>query len=116
MCYVTPDYLSDSSRTRDCTEDNHKFCNDPGIFTGFSAKGSSDSDGAKSPTSPLDIKTFSAIGITDFHENGLDFESSSPEQHNETIPIGSPHGFTKSHTCVISRSSKSSTNSSTAAS
>eukprot|EP00253_Pinus_taeda_P006293 PITA_06293 len=103
MCYVTPDYISDSSRTRDCPEDNHKFCNDPGIFTGFRAKGSSDSNGAKSPTSPLDVKTFSGIGITDFHENGLDVQSSSPKQHSETISIGSPHGFTESHTCVISR-------------
>eukprot|EP00253_Pinus_taeda_P030033 PITA_30033 len=110
MCYVTHDYLSDSSRTRDCPEDKHKFCNGPGIFTGFSAKGSSDSDWAKSPTSPLDIKTFSGIGITDSHENGLDLQSSSPKQHSETILIGSPRGSTKSHTCVISRGSKSGTN------
>eukprot|EP00253_Pinus_taeda_P029016 PITA_29016 len=110
MCYVAPDYISDSSRTRDYPEDNHKFCNDPGIFTGFSAKGSSDSDGAKSPTSLLDIKTFSGIGITDFHENDLDIQSISPKKHSDTIPIGSPHGFTKSHTCVISCGSNSSTN------
>jgi len=121
MCYVTPDYPADSSRTSDCPEDKHRFCNASGIFIGFNAKGSSDSEGTKSPTSPLDIETFSGIGITDLHENGFDFPSSSPKQHSETIPIGSPHGFTKDthqtgmdyskgKTSVISHRSKSSTN------
>jgi len=117
---MMPDYPFDSSPTRDCPDDKHKFCNAPSIFIGFNPNGSSDSEGAKSPTSPLDIKTFCGIGITRWYENSLDSQLSSPEHQSETIPIGSPHGFTKStsqtgmehsesYTCVTSHGPKSST-------
>jgi hypothetical protein len=120
MFHLMPDYPSDSSPIRDWPEDKHKFCNAPRIFIGFNPKGSSDSEPAKSPTSPLDIKTFSGVGITHCHENSIDSQLSSPKKESETIPIGSPHGFTKSthhtgmehsesYTCVISHGSKSST-------
>lgn len=94
----------------------------PSIFIAFNPKGSSDSEWVKSPTSPLDIKTFSGVGITGGHQNSLDPNLISPQQQRETIPIGSPHGFIKSnsqnsgmensesYTCVISRDSNSSTN------
>jgi len=93
----------------------------PSIFIDFNPKGSSDSEGVKSPTSPLDIKTFSGVGITDWHQNSLDPNLISPQQQRETIAIGSPHGFTKSnsqksgmensesYTCVTSYGPKSST-------
>jgi hypothetical protein len=117
---MMPDYPFDSSPTRDCPDDKHKFCNAPRIFIGFNPNGSSDSEGAKSPTSPLDIKTFCGIGITRWYENSLDSQLSSPKHQSETIPIGSPHGFTKStsqtgmehsesYTCVTSHGPKSST-------
>jgi hypothetical protein len=117
---MMPDYPFDSSPTRDCPDDKHKFCNAPSIFIGFNPNGSSDSEGAKSPTSPLDIKTFCGIGITHWYENSLDSQLSSSEHQSETIPIASPHGFTKStsqtgmehsesYTCVTSHGPKSST-------
>nr|XP_010915049.1 FCS-Like Zinc finger 8 isoform X1 [Elaeis guineensis] len=38
------------------------FFSVPGLFVGFSAKGSPDSESARSPTSPLDYKVFSNLG------------------------------------------------------
>ncbi|XP_008793453.2 FCS-Like Zinc finger 8-like [Phoenix dactylifera] len=38
------------------------FFSAPGLFVGFSAKGSADSESARSPTSPLDYKLFSNLG------------------------------------------------------
>jgi len=118
MLHLMPDYPSDSSPTRDWPDDKHKFCNARRIFIDFNPKGSSDSEGAKSPTCPLDIKSFSGVEITHWHENSLDSQLSSPKQQSETIPIGSPHGFTKStsqtgmehsesYTCVTSHGPKS---------
>lgn len=106
-----PNHPSDSSPSRDWPKYKVNFWNVPRICIGFNLKGSSDYEGAKSPTSPLDIKTFSGVGIT--HSR-----LSSPRQQRVTIPIGSPHGFAKptsqtgmehseSYTCVTSHGPKS---------
>ena len=108
-----PDHPSDSSPSRDRPKYTVKFCNVPRICIGFTLKGSPASEGAKSPTSPLDIKTFSGVGIT--HSR-----LSSPKQERVTIPVGSPHGFanptsqtgmehSERYTCVTSNGPKSST-------
>ena len=118
MLHLQPDYPSDSSPTRDWPDDKQKFCNAPWIFIGFNPKGSSDSEVAKSPTSPLDIKIFSGVGIT--QENRLDTQLDSTKQQSEAIWNRSPHGLTKStsqsamehsesYTCVTSHGPKSGT-------
>ena len=94
MHHLQPDYPSDSSPTRDWPDDKQKFCNASWIFIGFNPKGSSDSEEAKSPTSPLDIKIFSGVGIT--QENRLDTPLDSTKQQSEAIWNRSPHGLTKS--------------------
>ena len=120
MHHLQPDYPSDSSPTRDWPDDKQKFCNAPWIFIGFNPKGSSDSEEAKSPTSPLDINTFSEVESSDGHENSLDSQLSSPNGQSETIPIGSRDGFanptfhigmehSESYTCVISHGPLSTT-------
>jgi len=120
MLHLMPDYPSDSSPNRDWPDEEHKFCNAPRIFLDFNPNGSSYSEGAKSPTSPLDIKTFSGVGITHSLENSLDSLLSTPKQQREAIPFGSPHGFanptsqtgmehSESYTCVTSHGPKSST-------
>jgi len=117
---LMPDYTSDSSPTADRPEDKHKFFNALCIFIGFNPKGSSDSEGAKSPTSPLDIKTFSRVGNTHWHEKRLEPQLSTPKKQSETIMIGSPHRFanpisetgmehSESYTCVTSHRPKSGT-------
>jgi len=120
--HLMPDYTSGSSPTRDWPEDKHKFFNASCIFIGFNPKGSSDSEGSKSPTSPLDIKTFSGVGITRWHENMLDPQPSSPKKKINTMMAGSPHGFanptsqtgmehSESYTCVTFHGPKSGTKS-----
>lgn len=89
--HLMPDYPSDSSPTRDCPEDRHKFFNAPTIFIGFNPKGSSDSEGANSPTSPLDIKTFSGVGISHWHEKQV----RSPRSGFDGSQCGSPRPWDK---------------------
>jgi hypothetical protein len=89
--HLMPDYPSDSSPTRDWPEDKHKFFNAPSIFTGFNPKGSSDSEGAKSPTSPLDIKTFSGVGIAHWPEKQI----RSPRSGLDGSQCGSPRPWEK---------------------
>lgn len=68
-----PDYPSDSLPTGVLPEDKYGFCNARGILIGFNPKGSLDSEGAKSPISPLDLNTFSGVWITYWLENSFDF-------------------------------------------
>lgn len=89
--HLMPDYSCDSSPTRDWPEDKHKFFNAPRIFTGFNPKGTSDSEGAKSPTSPLDFKTFSGVGISHWHEKQV----RSPKSGLDGSQCGSPRPWEK---------------------
>eukprot|EP01018_Ginkgo_biloba_P022017 Gb_28258 [translate_table: standard] len=89
--HLMPDYPSDSSPTRDRPEDKHKFIHTPRLFVGFNPKGSSDSEGVRSPTSPLDIKTFSGVGITFWQEKQV----RSPRSGLEGLQCGSPRPWEK---------------------
>lgn len=113
MLHRMPDQPSDSSPSREWPKYKVKVCNVPRICIGFNLKASSDSVGCKSPTSRLDIKTFSGVGTN--HSR-----LSTPKQQRKTIPIGSPHAFanptsqtgredSECYTCVTSHGPKWST-------
>ncbi|KAK1298710.1 hypothetical protein QJS10_CPB14g01198 [Acorus calamus] len=60
-----PDSASDSNISVNASVQRTKsssFFNLPGLFVGFTAKASSDTDPSRSPTSPLDFKVFSNSG------------------------------------------------------
>lgn len=89
--HLNPDYPSDSS------EDKPKFFNTPRLFIGFSnPKGGLDSEAVRSPTSPLDIKTFSGVGISYWYEKqvvrspreGLQCVSPRPWEKRDSEGIG----------------------------
>ena len=68
------DYSCNSSASSDWPDEKHKFCNAPWIFN---PKELSDSERAKSPTSPLDIKPFSTTSkrvaiMEDLHRQNVE--------------------------------------------
>ncbi|XP_010254160.1 PREDICTED: uncharacterized protein LOC104595233 isoform X1 [Nelumbo nucifera] len=63
--HLMPDCASESGFQSDVSEQKHKgssFFRVPDLFVGFCSKGLSDSESARSPTSPLDYRVFSNIG------------------------------------------------------
>eukprot|EP00252_Welwitschia_mirabilis_P002836 TRINITY_DN1283_c0_g1_i2.p1 TRINITY_DN1283_c0_g1~~TRINITY_DN1283_c0_g1_i2.p1 ORF type:complete len:303 (-),score=33.44 TRINITY_DN1283_c0_g1_i2:581-1489(-) len=86
---LKPDQPSDSPAVVDLPERKPAFFNTPKIFIGFNAKTPSDAEGIRSPTSPLDIKTFSGVGITHWHEKQL----RSPRAGLESVQCGCPRAW-----------------------
>ncbi|GLJ33724.1 hypothetical protein SUGI_0677920 [Cryptomeria japonica] len=87
--HLNPDYPSDSS---DHSEDKPKFFNTPRVLIGFSSqKGALDSEAVRSPTSPLDIKTFSGVGISYWFEKQV----RSPRSGLEGLQCVSPRPWEK---------------------
>nr|DAD44726.1 TPA_asm: hypothetical protein HUJ06_002956 [Nelumbo nucifera] len=63
--HIMPDCASESGFQSDVSGQKHKgssFFSVPGLFVGFGSKGLSDSESARSPTSPLDYRIFSGLG------------------------------------------------------
>ncbi|KAH9289029.1 hypothetical protein KI387_033146 [Taxus chinensis] len=88
--HLNPDYPSDSADHSE--EKSSRFFNTPRIFIGFtSPKGASDLEGVRSPTSPLDIKTFSGVGISYWYEKQV----RSPRSGLEGLQCVSPRPWEK---------------------
>eukprot|EP00252_Welwitschia_mirabilis_P017233 TRINITY_DN3820_c0_g2_i1.p1 TRINITY_DN3820_c0_g2~~TRINITY_DN3820_c0_g2_i1.p1 ORF type:complete len:346 (+),score=56.86 TRINITY_DN3820_c0_g2_i1:1332-2369(+) len=87
----TPHPACEASIVADLAESKACFFNTPKIFIAFSTNTPSDLEGAKSPTSPLDIKTFAGVGSSYWHEKQL----RSPKAALDSMQCGSPRPWQK---------------------